>query len=355
MASTGCEHVSWLYLTGGRSAPCLRYEGRYERVIREMTNPSAQFPSLVFFMGSKTKDAALPKLFPRNNLRRRCVKTEAVNLRVDNSTLESARPILFADCDPTLTELAHHNGSRADCHTHENHSIAWIDETKKHQLLDLLIARLFLWFTDVICIFADDVGGLEGVKALLLSWATIGSAAKTTFTVRPRVLVVTLKHELSTAHDWLSNDNLLLDLGVDLEQTFAKIEITSLSEDGLLRHAQYQRLHQEIIEHVDLTQKARSANSTLISAVHQNALFALALRHTARTIHEPFDHILAARAGNELSCEFRSHLENFLKLCQENKVPDDATVSYIASSILMDAFPPGSAGKGVYLLHSRHR
>src|SRR2546423_6280900 len=142
MASTGCEHVSWLYLTGGRSAPCLRYEDRYGRVIREMNNPSAQFPSLVFFMGNKTKDVALPKLFPNNKLRRRCVATEAVNLRVDNSTLESARPILFADCDPILTELPYHNGSRADCHTHENHSIAWIDEKKKHQLLDLLIARL---------------------------------------------------------------------------------------------------------------------------------------------------------------------------------------------------------------------
>jgi hypothetical protein len=309
-----------------------------------MTNPSTQFPSLVFFMGNKTKDTALPKLFPDNKLRRRCVASEAVNLRVDSSTLESARPILFADCDPTLSTLAHHNGSQAQCHTHENYSISWIDETKKHELLDLLIARLFLWFTDVICVFADDVGGLDGVKVLLLSWAMIGSAAKPTFTVRPRVLVV-LKDKSSAAQDWLNEDNLLLDLGVELKQTYASIEITSLSEAG--HNPQYQRLHLEIMRHVDITQKARSANSALISAVHQNALFGLALQHTARTIHEPFDHILAARAGNELSCDFRSHLENFLKLCRAHKVPDNATVSYIASSILMDAFPPGSAGKGV--------
>jgi hypothetical protein len=301
-------------------------------------------------MGNKTKDAALPKVFRGNTFRR--VAPDAVNLRADNSTLESARPILFADCDPTSTTLAHHNGSQAYCHTHENHSITWIDENKKHELFDLLIARLFLWFTDVICVFADDVGGLEGVKELLLSWAVIGSAAKTTLTVRPRVLVV-LKQESSTAHDWLSELDLLADLGVDLKQAYGPIEITSLSKDG--RNPQYCRLRLEIMSRVDLTQKARSANSTLISAVHQNALFGLALHHTARTIHEPFDHILAARAGNELSCDFRSHLENFLKLCQANNVPDEATASYIASSILMDAFPPGSAGKGIYLLHSRHR
>jgi hypothetical protein len=42
---------------------------------------------------------------------------------------------------------------------------------------DLIFTQLPLIFTDVVCLFADNIGGFPDVYALLSTWAQIGSAS----------------------------------------------------------------------------------------------------------------------------------------------------------------------------------
>ncbi|EDN03778.1 predicted protein [Histoplasma mississippiense (nom. inval.)] len=114
-----------------------------------------------------------------------------VNLQADNISLQSTYPRIFADCDPTCRAAIHTPSSSQLCHRHESVPVQW-----PHSSFDpfhLILARLLFLFCDVVCIFADDVGGLEAVRSLLMKWATIGSASTLPGTIRPRIIIVTGK------------------------------------------------------------------------------------------------------------------------------------------------------------------
>ena len=341
MASSMCEHAALLRVANGASGSTFRYGGRYQRIIQDMTNPEEQLPRLMLFVGKRNKDRALRDMFPHNNLRRQPVSENAINLRADNDTLRSAHPLLFFECDPLARSTICEESQRAFCHQDEEIPILWAANIK-HNFLDVIVARLLCLFTDVICIFADDIGGIESVKGLLLKWAAVGSAATSALHVRPRVVIAMSKQkEQAKPSNPLDIDafrcDVLQDIGLDLSQTFASICTVEISDN--------QKLREELVKQADITQKTRSASSNLLSAIHQEALFCRAIYHTARTVQESFDHVQSARAGNELTADFSQHLENALTLFQVRRVPDEIATAYIASTILMDAYPPGAAGK----------
>jgi hypothetical protein len=209
---------------------------------------------------------------------------------------------------------------------------------------DIVLNRLLFLFTDVICLFADDVGGLDGVKTLLTRWATIGSASSLPSTVRPRLLVISQEDHSSATFNLLDRENFRYDLlhstGTELSRTFASIKAIVLPGQHLSPAARHRRLREEIAKECDRARESRTAASVAFSGTHQNALFDSALRHVSGTIQERFDFVRAAREANELGTDYSSHIENFLSLAKAQAMPLGATCSCIASSVLMDAYPP---------------
>ena len=65
------------------------------------------------------------------------------------------------------------------------------------------------------------------------------------------------------------------------------------------------------------------------------------VKHTARTGVEPFDYVASSRLANPISTDFSGHLGNFLKLGTQCNLPESTWASYIASVILLDAYPQG--------------
>jgi len=45
-------------------------------------------------------------------------------------------------------------------------------------------------FSDIICIFADDFGGLYEVGNLLIAWIRLGSPLQLSIDLRPRVVII---------------------------------------------------------------------------------------------------------------------------------------------------------------------
>lgn len=342
MAVAGlCEHNAWLHLTG-KVGETIRYGQRYSRIIQEMTNPSAQFPSLTFFMGRKRKEAALRVIFPHNNTPKKQQVTDTVKLRIDNATLNAEHPLLFADCDLNQIKL-----QSDDCYhlCHPDQRLPFTSAASAaHPPFDILLTRLFFLFTDVICIFAEDLGGLENVQKSLMRWATVGSASTLPANVRPRVLIVTHNDEPGVANALFEEEDFCYNVpqgsGIGMGQTFASIRTLKLPGRYLSPLAQYQRLREEILRETDISREDRIATFSLFSAVHQNAFFEKALLHTLRTIREPFNFVQAAHHRDLAAADIR-HLTNFLELCIQKRLSYDAVTSVLATSILMDAFPPG--------------
>ncbi len=326
-----CNHISLLRIAEGKEV-CLLDDDRLDRAMQPMTNPSAQYPSLQFFIGRKAKDLALPELFPHNNVRRGHQDRNCVaNLRLDASSISCNRPILFADSDPL--SVIYRNHEAASCHRTASYSVPWA-VASNHSLYDILHARLFFLFTDVICIFADDFKDHGSVTDRLNTWATIGSAVDLPREIRPRVVIVAsdqMEKLRRNKQSWST---------VNTRNSFSSIELLYLPGDHLSPLARYRRLKDTLLRQADEIRWLRISKHYLFSAVHMSRLFSRALQHIVDSINQPFSFIRASREGNEITEDYSNHLLTFFKLGARCEVPYSSLISFVASSILMDAYPP---------------
>ena len=310
-----------------------------------MTNPDKQYPSTIFFIGVKSKDVALRQLFPHNNVRRGCLDG-VVNLRLDSSTMSSEYPLLFADGDPQK-QIPDKLGTMR---CHENTTVPLISRSfTQLNNIQCLYARLVALFSDVVCIFAEDLGGLRGTARFLVDWVKFGNPSSLPRCVRPRVMIVTREEETAITHHVLEMEELRFMLDQEdpglRSQVFSSISLIHLPGDHISALARYRRLREILLKEVDLSRIQRLEQRVLFSAVHLEAFSSRAFKNLALSFDKPFDFIIESRVGNELDGTYNDHITTFATGCNENFLSFKSLSSFIASSILMDAYPPRMHGK----------
>ena len=204
-----CHHNNWLSAAGSKDVS-LRDENRLDQILTEMTNPEFQFPSLLFFLGRKTKDQAIRQLFTHNKIGKKRHDGFAT-LRGDNSTLGADYPILFADTDHHISTETVVQQENPRCHEISLHPIHWL-LSSRHKLHTVIYTRLFFLFTDVVCIFADNVGGLNSVADILKEWAKYRTASCLPNVLRPRVVIVMSSNAVSPTFELLEIEDLRFNL-----------------------------------------------------------------------------------------------------------------------------------------------
>lgn len=337
---TICIHNTWLEVAGNKEIS-IKDHHRLDRILPEMTNPTAQYPLQLFFLGKKSKDQALRQVFRHNKFTRGC-QDGVANLRIDTSTIGIDSPILFADSD--LATRSSTPQEPPKCHNVTSHSLRWPLPSHRN-LHDLIYVKIFFSFTDVICIFADDVGGLEGVTSYLKEWASIGAALRGSKQVRPRVLIVTEEDIVSPTLEVLEIEDMKFNLRhphiSNIHESFSVISKLRLAGNHLSLQARYRELREVLLRQAREMRQVRIDNRVLYSAIHLSSLFHRAVQHAASTLRYPFNPILESRKQNALSDEYSGYLKIFLQLSIRLKMPFDAMAYYIGSTILMDAYPPG--------------
>ena len=339
-----CHHVGWFHISG-RTSFQLHYSNRTGYVTQEMLNAEGQYPSLLFFIGSKSKDAALRELFPNNNIRRGH-RNGIVNLRLDSSTISSDLPLLFADGD-LRTPIPDQLGTTT-CHEQLTFPVDW--QPQNFDIAHILYARLIAPFTDVVCIFADDFGGLEKVATFLVNWLKLGSPSSLSVAVRPRVLIV-VREESPTTYNVLEMEvfrHILDGEGIDIRrEVFSSITVIHLAGEHISPLARHRRLKEVLMMEVETARDTRFQQRLLFSALHFEAFFRQAVGHVAHSINETFDFVTSARMHNNIRGDYTSHLTNFITLSNEYFVAYQSLTSFLASSILMDAYPPNMHSESV--------
>jgi len=86
--------------------------------------------------------------------------------------------------------------------------------------------------------------------------------------------------------------------------------------------------------------QVRQINRYFYSAIHLAEFFRMAVTHTATSFLRPFDFVLASRQNNEVGSDHADHLTTFLRLGTQAELSWDVITNYIASSILLNAYPP---------------
>ncbi|MCJ1342943.1 hypothetical protein MMC31_001132 [Peltigera leucophlebia] len=330
------KHLEWLQVLGSQE-PRLLDPGRISLLARELSDPTCQYPSSVHLVGNNVKSQARRALFPDNNFGKGYCDGVAT-LRADNSSILSENPIFFAESNPDTQNPPLTAKDSSTCMI-ESFPIQWGHDPKK--LINVLHARLFCLFTDVICIFADDFTEYTQVIQLLESWAATGSASFNE--IRPRVIIVRggVQASPSITNEFLKVDNLHEGLSQQcLKLFFSSIKVLHLAHEQISSMARFRRLKELILTEINEMRIMRKSFSCLYSAIHISSFFRMAVAHTAASLSQPFDFISASRRGNEIQSDFADHLFRFLKIGESYEIPREAQMKFISLNILQDAYPP---------------
>jgi hypothetical protein len=327
-----CPHTQWLDLSGlPNSRECsITYGQRLHSVIGGLSSPDAQFPTVFFFLGKRRKVLALQNIFPNNNITRRKAHGIA-GLHLDTATSGSRYPRLFADCNPDA-EFWNQIGQWNSCHENIRYGLTPADEVAaamtSKELVDNIHSRLLLNFVDVVCLFADDLGGAEAVVDRLMRWAQRRRDSHCLPSHKPGVVVVVsgsqARHTLSVMEGTSS-----------FRETFASLTIvdttapTSLPVKRILTHE------------ANKVRECRSASRVLYTATHMKVFFVEALKDFAATPQGGFDFIAATRRGRRGPHKLTPHIQQFLSLATREGIDEPFLSSFVASALLMDGYPPG--------------
>jgi hypothetical protein len=332
-----CTHTQWLDLTRRDARWTVSYGMRMRRLLQTFSAPDEQFPSLLFFVGARAKILALQDIFPHNDIRRREAHGVA-NLHVDLSTTTSKHPIFFADCNPTADFVDQINGWTG-CHETTRHRLEWLGDPNAVSLQQKITSQLLFSFTDVICIFVEDLGGVQKVFDLLAQWASFGTFFCPDQHVAPSVILVG-----EGPLDLLSQSC------EPLLPSFPHVKyVQLLASRKQSRHDARQELRETLLRSVESIRDLRTQIYTRFSASHFTAIFELGLVHFVKHEDEPFD-ILRATRSCPFPHHFTRHISSFLTLCLERNVSEDMYSSFIAGAISLDSSPPASHRKSLSIV-----
>jgi hypothetical protein len=334
-----CIHQQWLRVHRDETGFVLQYGNRLSNITNSLPRPAKQYPSLIFFIGKQAKSQALRALFPGNTISN-CRKYGIANICADPTTTDDSYPILIADSTPDFTQT--NPRGKVVCHETISHPVTWPDDESglptQQGLVDRLHARLLSLFIDVVCIFAKDCGGLDGVAERLASWSIFGSASSLPNSTRPRLIVVT-----NVPGHTFDSEALRFRLGVLADPKFAN-SFSSLNLVNVLGTGPSRALFSglgEVLRHEANTARLERINAhTLFSMIHITALFEIALRNFAISPQHTFDFIKSSREENPVSPNFENHLKSFMSLSLKHRLPDNILWDFIGSAIIMDSFPP---------------
>lgn len=323
---TTSEDTSWLHLSW-KNRFWLQDTGRLATIFRKMPNPNQQTPQLLHFIGSTAKNKLMQNLFPDDYDRPSPMSTLTA-LRVLESTVNSASPLLVADSNPFIEPQSLYLAP-----DYVSHEVKWTSTSTSHAI-DILLARCSFLFSDVICISVADFPDFRSLVVRLIDWAKEARESALPSTLPPTVvLVFSGPGRQQQIEDYINAPE-----WAEIGGVFRLPPPFHLNEDHDQEHIQ---LRQALISHLQENHNQRRERGSPMSCNHFEAFYRLALEHVARTGMDPFDFINATRIDNPVGEDLADHVRNFLRLGLELRISYTDLASFIASAIIMDAYPPG--------------
>jgi hypothetical protein len=368
-----CKHTQWLGLATNDGDVFLQNTNRLHTLLEDLPDPHEQNPSLLVFIGNKSKAMAIKELAktfsppPRYgrdpscqsqrddesssrgqaNLNGRRAHGE-IHLHIHAPSAFSSRPILLAEGDLPILDRPGRALAAEKCHETSSRQLNTraLTTPTLSESADKIYFRLLSPFTDVFCFFADDVGKFRPIVQRLALWLDLGQPSTLPKSTRPKVLIVTERGEDVQGDDEsdlrVFKQMLSEETTMDVSERFSDIRLLSLAarKRDLSNKARHRELFEHLLNFSDQVREARINTQTLFSAHHFAAFFHYALNHVAATSVEPFNFITTSRVENPVASNLGDHLADFLHNIKTPQKLLEFAIPVIASSFLLDSHPP---------------
>jgi hypothetical protein len=344
-----CHHSFWLSLGLRGNGTDLIVSTRVQNITEFIPNPNTQTPGLLVLVGNATKTLVLKEVFGVKRTRHFSVRRSPaeIHLHLDPSSIFQERPLFIADGD--LSKRISGKLSLERCHEIVRREIKKTRYgTGLRRLASSIYSELLSPLTDVFCFFCDDLGGFKQVASQLATWLEHGNL--TGLAIRPRVVLVTanipvgVKSEKKARAEFLTM--LRRETSNDLFDLVSAIDVIALFPSGSISvDARHRLLKERLLDSLDRSQKTRRDARMLFSATHFASLLESAYEHFASCRQTPFNFIKASRAFNPIAENLAEHLSNFLSQVSSLEMLTKFAAPSIASSFLLDNYPPDAHRK----------
>lgn len=313
-----CPHWFW-YI--GESHPCLARTDR----LREVTStlPSYQVcPSLIVVAGRRQRPpcSSKPKRHPD---------------KLSLDLYDGGEPLLVATA--SLTSRTQH---KISC-CHPSHKTSVNRSSRESQAV--LYSRLLYPFADVFCFYAYTKRDLSRIADHLVSWMQANHPGLRN-DCRPQLVIVL------EGHSWENpNNGAASQLESHLEATTTHRLGHHFSEIEFIQStASYEQFHGLLKHKSEIVKESRRLSGLLFSIQHTNCLFE---RFFAAIEHFPTSYIQVSRQDFAVKPDMAKHIANFLDLIHTDHGLRTFGAEVVASSILLDNYPPGMHRKNPNPIH----
>jgi hypothetical protein len=339
-----CSHTSWLRLSDKNHEVSLQVSDRPKRLLAAVGPEGSRSSSLVLLIGNHQKAEAIRKLGIAYRSERGQRGHADIHLFIAPKEKLSS-PTIVADGDLPIHNRMQSRSPPSRCHEMTDYSLSSSDgggqRTSQHA--DMVYHRLLLPFADVVCLFLDDLGGVNLAARKFAAWLNYGRASSSS--VLPYLFLV--------AEEGRGEDHIIAEFergvreetSISLLTRFQGVQAVSLSARSSPRHrqrykyCQWHKFQDDLSHLIECTTETRIKTRHLYSMEHLVAF----LQHATTLLSSwtgPFNFISASRAQHSIGTDLELHLSNFLDRISSVEDFKSFALPVIASSLILDHYSP---------------
>lgn len=340
---TTCRHTDWIEVSYSSRHVRLSDPGRLDRLVKKLEQSTRQFPQVVLCIGREERR----KLVTQTVLDRTTRMTRSASaatqssggltsIFLDQSQYRVDHPTLFADY-----QLGRDLLETVPYRCHETKSARNVWTRGQPDIHDTVLTRLLFPFSDLVCIFADDLGGVDAVLDLVETWSAVESTTDLAGIARralPRVCVITSGPSTSSAQ--LQEEAWRARLGaLHYLNHFSSVQVFRFDNHNDIDF--HRNLHFLLVNELKASRVLKKKHRVQFNADHLANFFSQAILHLTTNPNEKFSFLAASRAYRPLPRSYSEQINALLCTRAKYGIGFDHIATLIASCLLLDAYPNG--------------
>ncbi|KAH8430231.1 uncharacterized protein LDX57_007900 [Aspergillus melleus] len=331
--------AAWLDLTHDDAAGwSLVDTGRVDDIVQDMSHPATQYPSVLSFLGNDSRVAALRALFPQNNVTRRG-PAGLVRLHLSTTTANTEHPVWFTESSFTRPPTIDGSTIAPSADRSRRYPVRQGRFETPCDIKDHLLTRLVFPWTHVACFFADGENELKALTSWLA--ATHGDIHASPSDTPSLVRVILILTDPTAIYNADPVEAGLPGSDVAGEQR-ATISVLDLRDRHQLSpSALYAPLQRLLLDGLQDSRAERIKQGLLFSAVHLKFMWHRCLVQSLLHPVAQINCLSLARERLPVPFAFHDGLAELLGEACKIGCPTRDLRQFVASALLMDAYPPG--------------
>ncbi|KAF2194727.1 FabD/lysophospholipase-like protein [Zopfia rhizophila CBS 207.26] len=311
-------------------------------------------PSLITLVGRKAKALFLSHILGRPHDTKLTDYHNQIRLLCDPKSSRDDNPLLYVDCEIQNQRPSSYFSQPAK-NLGKSRPIEWMhaeDEAAQH-FADILSTNVLNPLSNVVCYFASDLSGVQGVARILANQVIRPKAHNLPSSALPHVLVVVetsakvfdhvgVEHKLRADIKSYANASNVDD---DLRMNFHSIQVIGMQKNWN-DHVRSLALRKRLVSLAREVHWGRRTSRHLFSVSHMDAL---ADRMLDRFCNDKssFNFLRASRPEKFTYRDLQAHLDEVLSLMPSQSWLWCFIVPLIASALFLASYPPGSHSEAI--------